>query len=175
MAGNANTFKQIPENAILDLNGRQAYLGNAYVFPSPASGFTLADTTEHPIMLLINPLTSGKSIFMFSRNVSATDTALVRYYADPTVTSAGTPTTIINTRIGASSTSVATAHNSPTIASNGTFIDVVGVEALLESENTVLFILDPGHTLLMTAESPPGDAVVFQQLFWYEIPYGTAP
>lgn len=84
---------QNPDRSIMDINGRQTYLGNTFVLP--LNGATVnADGSgdEEPISLITNPLGNKKTIFIFQETASATDACIVRYYGAPTVTGFGTQT-----------------------------------------------------------------------------------
>jgi hypothetical protein len=76
------TNTQIPNDSILDINGRQTYLGNSFILPAP--GFSLSDEMEDVLAVLTNPSGSGKSLFFFTRKVSTdNNNVIVRYYLNP--------------------------------------------------------------------------------------------
>jgi hypothetical protein len=82
---NFPSVHQIPDNAILDVNYKQVYLGNHY--SAPVAGVSLANTNETNVMLLKNPSTSSETVFVNYRSVSSNDVqALFKYYHNPTVT-----------------------------------------------------------------------------------------
>lgn len=164
------TNTQIPDKSLLDINGRQTYLGNSFILP--LNGKSLSDTSEHPILLIENPGSSDKSLFLFSRKVSSdNNNILMRFYSGPTITSAGTPTTALNLRSGSQNTSIAQCYLSPTIASNGAFL--ANLPATVYSiTSDVLFILDPGTTFLITGQQfsgSSGSSNAFSENIWYEI------
>jgi len=88
------TANQVPDHSILDINGKQTYLGNGYILPAPPNGFTLSGTAEVPIALIRNPVTSGagKALFLYQRKLASTDTTIVRFYSNPTVSNIGIQT-----------------------------------------------------------------------------------
>src|SRR6478609_11997786 len=90
-----------PEKSILDLNGRQIYLGNAFV-----SGFEaqpIGTTAETPVFLVMNPSDSKKSVFSFFRRfeilVTNNQFCTFSVYVNPLVINPGTPMTPGNLRL----------------------------------------------------------------------------
>lgn len=164
---------QVAEKSILDISGRQTYLGNSF-----NAGFApqaLGVTTEVPVFLVTNPAGSTKSLFCFDRRyeiiVSSTDTASFTFYLNPTVSSVGTVVTPTNLRFNvASPLSTVATSSFPSVSSFGSqVLDVSTVSSGNPSRSNVLFILDPGVTLLLTAISSSATAPVGFQMAWYEI------
>ena len=165
------TPSQVPDNSILDVNGRQTYLGNTFILP--INGLTLDSADETDVALIENPATSKKSLFFFTRTATADALAVLRYYFNPTISATGDATTVVNLRPASTNTSVSLCYLSPTVSANGTFFSTVGTEVTIEVASLTLFILDPGQSLLITAQSPTwsmgNDVLVYSENVWYEI------
>lgn len=162
------TKTQIAENSILDLNGRQTYLGNSFTLPMP--GATLTDGTETPIAVIRNVAGSGKSLFFMQQIVSTdANNCLVRFYLNPTLNVPGSTTSARGLRSGSTTASISTCYLGATITANGTLLYALPADAS-GTESTVLYVLDPGDTLLMTAEQPTVTTTnVYVMNAWYEI------
>lgn len=162
------TSTQISTDSILDLNGKQTYLGNSFTLP--AAGTSLTDTSETPVALIKNPSGSGKSLFLFNRVVVTNNNpVLARYYLNPTVNVLGSTSASTNLRTGANTTSVSLCYLGMTITANGTLLETLpasqyGIRA------DVLLIIDPGSNLLITAQQAgAGTTLVVPENAWYEI------
>jgi len=130
------TNRQTPNDSILDINGRQTYLGNTFILP--INGTELFDENEHTLCLINNPINSGKALFLYGRKIASTDVTFVRFYGAPTLMNNGALTSTPNLRPGSSNTSISQCYLSPVVASpvaqvtklvfsqTGTFYDVVG-------------------------------------------------
>lgn len=162
-----NNSVQIAEKSILDLFGRQVYLGNQFINTFTAD---LANTSETMALLYNNAITgtTAKGMFLCSRKVTSTAQVYVRYYLTPTVTSAGTPVTPINVRPAYGTSSCLTVTSSPTIAANGTLLSL---QASLNASNSseLLFVIDPGYKLLVTVQALAGTPTVYVENCWYEL------
>lgn len=162
------TITQVAEKSILDLAGRQTYLGNGFILPT--GGTSVANTNETPVGLIINPAGSGKSLFLFNRKLSTNNNMMLfRFYLDGTVNSAGSATVALNLRSGATTASVAQCYLTPTMTANGTLLTTIPAQTtMMVSE--ILYILDPGHNLLITAQQAgAGTTIALAQNAWYEI------
>lgn len=163
------TQSQVPSNSILDINGRQTYLGNHFCYS--ANNITLSNTAETNLALIVNPATNTKSLFLNLRRVSSTaDLVQFKFYANPTVTNAGTPVTPVNLRIANSNTSSATVSHGQTTSANGTLILTLEatVDYYVTTDSDLLIILDPGNSLMSTATAA-GATVVNLNVAWYEL------
>lgn len=162
------TTTQIPNDSILDINGRQTYLGNTFVLPMP--GFSLTDTAAHPIAVIKNVAGSGKAFFLFNRNlVCDNNPVVVSFYLNPVLNVPGSTTTAVNVRSGSSTTSVSTCYLGASITSNGTLVSALSCSTLGSSSN-VLFVIDPGTSMLVVAQQAgAGTTNVFTENVWYEI------
>lgn len=161
------TTTQIPDFSILDINGKQLYLGNAFTM---AVKNTTSSATETPIVVIQNPTGSGKSLFFYYRNVTATSAAeIFLYYFNPTLSSTGAATPAIKLRTGSTTSSVTNCYTSPTVTSNGTYFSALGVIGLV-SLNYLIFTVDPGSSLLITGFPNVANAQQsFSEISWYEI------
>lgn len=162
---------QIPDNSILDAYNKQVYLGKAFIAATPVS--TTAGTSEVPILLLSNPIANKTSMFAAVRKFSCQTTGvsiLFRVYINPTITSNGTTITPVNLRINPNSpTSVMTAFLSPTASSNGTYVTGLPVAAFSTAISNVLQILDPGASVLITAQASSAGTSLEVEQVWYEL------
>ncbi len=162
------TQTQIPNDSILDINGRQTYLGNSFTLP--ATGTSLANTVETPICVLKNPAGSGKSLFLFNGKVSTDLNPLIlRYYKNPVLNVPGSTTVPLNLRTGATTTSISLCYLGATITSNGTLLALV--QATTSGNSIIgLTIIDPGTSILITAQQAAvGTSIAVAQNAWYEI------
>ncbi len=83
---NLPSSKQIPDHSILDINGKQVYLGNSFICPVPHEGYTINDVSHETAMICLqNPANSTKSLFLYIKNISSADTLTFRIYSDPVI------------------------------------------------------------------------------------------
>jgi hypothetical protein len=164
------TQTQLPLESILDLNGKQTYLGNAFILPQ--NGKQLTDTSEHPIMYISNPAGSGKSLFMYQRKYGTdNNNAILRFYFNPTINALNSATVPVNLRTSATQTSVSNCYLSSTITSNGTLFKSISITVYTIDAN-LLFIIDPGTSYLITAQQvsgSSGNSDIYIENTWYEI------
>lgn len=162
------TQTQIPNHSILDINGRQTYLGNSFVLPN--AGTSLTDTNPHPLVVIKNPAGSGKSIFLFNRKLSTDlNVVLIKFYANPTTNVLGSATAAVNLRSGATTTSIAQCYLGATITSNGTLLTVVPASTYGFSSD-LLYVIDPGNSILITGtQETAGTTTAISENAWYEI------
>ena len=160
---------QIPSEAILDLNGKQHYLGNAY--SAPLAGVSLSTTNETNLIYLANAVTNSKSLFVYNRQVaSSAYGVVVKFYINPTVTNEGTPIVPVNFRTGSAFTATGLPFSGTTTSANGTLIDMMSCGAgYNKSESGLLIILDPGQSLLMTGKAATATTVVELGIGFYEL------
>lgn len=172
MALTPATNKQVPEHSILDHYNKQTYLGNKFV---STVTMTSSGTTEVPILLMSNTQNgtgTGKSMFVDLKKLvglTASDSAILRCYINPTVTGAGTPATPTNLRPANANTSVATVATAPSVSANGTLVDVVVVAPLAIGESSLMVIVDPTQTLLVTVQCSAASTATTSMLSWYEL------
>ena len=162
------TQTQLPSESILDIFGKQNYLGNSFILPNP--GTTLTDETEDPAIVISNPAGSGKSLFVFNKKFTTdNNNVLVRFYFNPVQNVAGSTTTPINVRTGATQKSVSRCYLSSTITSNGTYVAIIPAISLLISTD-LLYIVDQGNSLLITGQQVGmGTTTLYSEIAWYEI------
>lgn len=160
--------KQTPNDSILDINGRQAYLGNTFVLPMP--GKSLTDTVETVLALISNPATSTKAFFVFSRKVSTDNNGVTfRTYLDPVINVAGSETVPQNLRPSYGTVSVSDCYLASTVTDEGDLLGAVsaGQQGL---DLSTMIILDPGDSLLVTGQqNEAGTTNAFLELCWYEL------
>jgi hypothetical protein len=119
ITGNPNfpTQSQVPDNSILDLNGKQIYLGNSY---TASSGLlTVNPSVETTMLYLVNPATSKKSLFCYRQELSSAATsgiAVGRSYTNPSISANGAAALTNNLRPASTSSSVSNAYIMPTPA-----------------------------------------------------------
>lgn len=174
MAQNPGTNRQVPEHAIYDFFNKQVYLGNQHLY---AANTAVTGTAENAIYLLSNPTvpTSAfpnnyKSLFVNLRKftcATATQSAIVRFYVSPTISSAGSVLTVLNARPLSSNTTVAVLTSGPTASANGSLIGSIATSAFIPSSDTNLLIIDPGQSLLITCQATASSTVV-SEIGWFD-------
>jgi len=160
-----------PDNSILDINGRQTYLGNTFSFTTTT---TFGNTTEEPSFLIVNNSSNKKAIYCDLRRLICLNSMYVifRLYFNPTITSMGTTSTVLNLRPGSANTSISSVFTPGnfTVSSNGMYHSTLSSSNFSPDVSQTLIILDPGQSLLITSqagESSPIPAAA--ELVWYEI------
>ncbi len=84
---NFPTSRQVPDQAIMDINGKQSYLGNVFSLLNGTAGDALTQNTEKNLLLIKNASTTAKSIFISDRMIAANDAVIARFYINPTIAS----------------------------------------------------------------------------------------
>lgn len=178
------TNRQIPDHSIMDAYNKQTYLGNAYI-ASTGSVTVVTGGTETPLMLLSNPASNytqngqGMNLSCFHNlrklitpfiSAGTTELASFKFYLNPTVSAAGTAITPINLRPGNASTSKMVPTKSPTVSVNGTLLTTYETMTM-ETDGQLMFILDPGFSILVTVTYPTGTngSPAVSELTWYEM------
>lgn len=176
MALQPGTNKQNQENSILDHFSKQVYLGNGFVY-------ALADTeittvSETPLLLLLNPIPSGVafpnalSLFLNHRKLvclTASQNCVLRFYLNPTGLTGGTTEAPLNLRTGAATLSVATLIFEPTGTITGTLFDILASTPGQPDASDRLAILDPGKSMLVTAQASSTTTFIGAALEWFEL------
>jgi hypothetical protein len=167
-----NNNGQNADKSILDQFNKQTYLGNA--FAVPVLGVSLSNTNETGVFLLENPSTSSKAAFVNLRRYSSSaEQVLVKAYFNPTVSTTGTAATPVNLRPASTTTSSVNsyANGQFTTSANGTAADGIGIPAdyYVTVDNSLLFIIDPGTTLLFTVTALVSTTVFNGNFSWYEL------
>ena len=176
MASTPSTNKQIPDHSIMDAYNKQVYLGQQYGY---AVSNTPASTSETPLLLLQNPAVSTSSFpsgyqALFLNLVklaclTSGQSAILRIYQSPTVTTAGTVQTPVNKRPASPNTSIASLHLSPTVSANGTLIGILSALPGQPDLTEVLTVLDPAQSVLITVQTSSSSTAVAVQLGHYEL------
>lgn len=172
------TSKQIPNEAILDVYNKQAYLGNQFVYPLKVAA--VASTAETPLLLIQGIGTSANTysnksptaLFITLKTMicdTASQNVLFSFYTNPAFSDTGPIKTPLNARTGSATTSVATVSTSPTIVSNGTLMEQSAVSGVGTYESTAMIILDAGQSLLLTATCSANPTNVGAVISWYEL------
>lgn len=165
-----NTNVQIPSESILDLFGKQTYLGNSFTVTTDS--VALADTAEHPVLYVANASTNTKTLFNYVRALNCPDpagTIIYRVYFNPTTVTAGSAATPVNCRTGSATASVATAKTSPAVVTKGTRVDTLTIGFSAQSIDSILLAIDPGTSLLITAQAVGGATTAIVSAAWYEL------
>ena len=170
------TNNQIPDKSIMDIWGRQAYLGNQFIYANPIASFVA--TTETPIMLLSNPAVttssfpSGyKSLFVNLNKLivaTASQSVIMRVYLNEPSITAGTSKTPVNIRSGSASTSIAALSINPTGSITGVPIMVLSALIGLPDTSAILAIIDPGNSLFITAQASATATSMINEISWFE-------
>lgn len=177
MALTPATNRQIPDHAIMDFYNKQTYLGNQFLYSLP--DFEVTSTSETNLLLISNPAVTTSSfpsgtVALFSNirkltTLTASQSAILRFYAAPTVTGGGTPVTPLNLRPASPTTSIATVATGPTTTSNGTLFDTIAASAFDSSLSQLLAILDPGQNMLVTVQASSATTFISYEIGWYEL------
>lgn len=169
-----NSPGSVPEKAILDLFGRQTYLGNAFNVSTQAN--PIGSTSETALALFQNPASNTKSMFVFVRRFqlianAANVNCVFRTYQNPTITSLGTPVTPVNMRTNPNlPPSTIRVFSGTTVSSNGTFLSEVTTTSTANPfDSNILSIVDPGGLFYLTALASNLNANVGFQIVWFEI------
>jgi hypothetical protein len=169
LPNNFPTNIQVAANSILDNNNRQTYLGNQFIYGTNSTA--IAGTNETPLIVLSNPVSSTISLFHNVRKLTcltASNSSIFRFYIAPTGVTGGTTQTPTNLRFASSNTSKSVVTLSPTVSTNGTFLAALASTAFNPDISSVLVILDPGQTMLLTVQNSSASSVA-AELSWYEL------
>lgn len=172
MANTPNNGYQISEKSILDQFNKQTYLGNSYSVP--VINVNLTTSGETNVVLLENPSTNTKALFVNLRRYSSSaEQCLVKVYVNCTVSTTSTATTPVNLRPASANTSSAEVYENGqfTTSANGTSITSLGCPAdyYITLDSTLLIILDPGQNLLITSTATTANTLFNADISWYEL------
>lgn len=135
----------------------QGYLNNNNLYSAGFTKVMTSSATDNPLMLIRNPIGSGKDIFIQAINagISVTNVfAVFKVWSTPTVTANGTAITTTSNYINnGASASVGLINSGPTVSSNGTLMKslVCG-----QNNNSIIFGneytigIKPGGSILVT-------------------------
>lgn len=163
------TNKQIPDHSIMDFYNKQVYLGNQFIasYQAASSGMS-----EVPWMAITNAVGNARGIFisaLVANCLTASDTAILRVYSNPTGLTGGAAVAPVNMRPANTNLSVATIVSKPTVSTNGTYLYSVAAGALAQSVSNLMTILDPGQSLLITSQASASSESVGAEVSYYEI------
>lgn len=171
------TNKQVPDNAILDILGKQTYLGNQYSYSIPST--SIGTTSETPFLLLRNPAVTTAafpaahiSLFVNIRKIftlTDAENCIMRFYFGATVTGTGTPVTPLNLRPASSNVAIGLLGTSPTVSGNGSCVDFIASSSMILGESRDLLVIDPGQTVFVTVQASANPTLISGQLSWYEL------
>lgn len=167
---NPATNRQVPDAAIMDLFGKQAYLGNQFVV---SGAIALGDTSEDNFLYISNAAANTKALFSPMRSFTVSDPTIAvtfRIYANPTVVAAGSIVIPVNCRLANPLTSVSVCRTAPTASTKGTLISTLVVSGgALQAVSNLMLIVDPGKSLLVTAQAASGTPGIAGEAVWWEI------
>ena len=138
-------------------------------------GFIAPVGSDIPSQLLINPVGSGKTIYVKKRLMTAIgsddENILFKFYLDPTIVANGAVGTISGLSAPAGGPSVAQFYMSPTITvgQNGTPIDAMNVSTP-PFESDLLLAVGEGHSLLVTVRANAENTRASAFIYWKECP-----
>lgn len=168
----ANKYNQnqVPDKSILDLNGRQAYMGNQYTISIPAQ--SVAANTETALVLIRMPAGLEKSVFLIRKNLSVStgnEHCLLKVYHTPTFSVAGTPQTPVNVRPGSGQVSQALITTLPTVSVNGTLMECFRASDGSAISTHQMQVADSGGSLLISVTPSANPTVIDLTITWNEV------
>lgn len=163
-------------NAPPSADGIAQYVEAGKVFSAVATANMASANADNPLLLLRNPIGSGKKLYIFQINAgiaTKNEYATFRIFISPTVTVVGTALPIVNNYVNAiTPASVALATALPTVSSIGSQIrnfnngqNANGV-SLIDSNSAVLA---EGGSLLITGAPSTNNRSSELTLIWIEI------
>lgn len=172
------TNKQVPEHSIMDIFWKQAYLGNQFVYA--VGDMEITQTSEYPLFWLQNPPVSAtafpsgwQTLFVNIAKIAcltASQSAILRVYLNPTGASGGTTETPLNVRPGNTEiSSIASLALSPSSSGNGSIVETLCAQPGLPDKISGLYILDPGNSMLVTAQTSSDTTYIGSSIGWYQI------
>lgn len=181
MATLPSNQNQIPDRSIMDYYNRQRYLGQQFIYG--LNGYSSGATAETNVLLIQNPIANASAsasfpgrqtigLFLDFRRlacVTASETAVLKFYSNPIFSAAGTSETPVNCRPAYSNVSMMAISQAPTTSAKGTFLDSLESGAYVPSESRLLYILDPGQSMLVTVTSGSSSTSFNTAFSWYEI------
>jgi hypothetical protein len=146
--------------------------GLAFDFSLPSAG------TFNPVLLLKNPVESGKRIRVTRINVGLTVanvSGIWRVFVNPTTTANGTAITPANLNVGnvSNPATIAQTFTTPTVTANGTSLFRYESGQNMNSTEIIgdaLFVLNPGNTMLLTGDPLSNNRNTVITIYWTEIP-----
>lgn len=181
MANLPSNQNQLPDRSIMDHYNRLRYLGQQFVLGM--NGYSPGATSETNALIIQNPISNANAqasgiygrqtigAFLDFRKIcstTASETVVAKFYLNPTF-SGGTPQTPINCRTAYTNASVMNLLLSPTVSAKGTFLDSLESNAFVPSDSHLLYILDPGQSMLMTITAGSAPTTLNSLFSWYEL------
>ena len=156
--------------------------GYASLWPQFAASDTFTDVdsddpgTGNEVMLIRNPSGSGKRMYIsklvFAEYNFATSEVIIELFANPTITSTGSPVPSTTTCLGSGDSPSGLIYSEPTASANGTRILAVqlsGQNALDSKTNfDGQFSLEPGTDILLRGFSDGNNRSVLSSVWWSE-------
>jgi len=162
---------QVPDKSILDLHGRQAYMGNE--FTAIPAALTIG-TAELPAVLLRMPAstTNPASAFLTALHAivdSSSATCLIKMYLQPTVSNVGADQVSTNVRPASGVAATAVVTTLPTVSNNGILIYTsrIGANQTL-NDHALHRVLDAGYSVLITLQASGASTAVHVNIAWFE-------
>jgi hypothetical protein len=146
------------------------------VLPFQASGMsfvwsrrrmTFASTFETPLLLITATTTTvvwdSRNGFCYTRDQYVTFSS----YSDPVVTNIGVLQSPVNLRLGASTLATARVTTDPTVTDFGSYIASM-LATPVHMASSMMLLIDPGHSLLVTATASANPVDAHCGFRWYE-------
>ena len=155
------TNRHVPEHSIMDIFGKQTYLGNTF---AASSGLVAATTSEAPLLYIACPAqntaapSNAKSLFCSIKQLLCNDATQVtgivyKVYLNAATVSAGTPFVPVQMRPANDNVSIASVIVSPTVVTKGTLFAVYAVGFESPGAGPDMIILDAGQNMLITQQA----------------------
>jgi hypothetical protein len=129
----------------------------------------VATTFETPITLF---KATSKSICWSVRNCfcwPSGESVVLSAYADAVIGNAGNPQVPVNLRIGSLTKPTGLVNSDPTATSFGTYIASTKSSSTPTPSGNLLIVIDPGHSLLITATGSMDGVDIGIGYSWYEL------
>jgi hypothetical protein len=182
-AGNAITSSLVSTKQALDVNVVSSQsstatavdlgqsFGLAFDFSLPTAG------TFNPVLLLKNPIGSGKRIRITRLNVGLTIanvSGIWRVFANPTVSANGTAISPVNLNVGGASNpaTISQTFTTPTITANGASLFRYESGQNMNSTEVIgdaLFVINPGNVMLLTGDPLSNNRNTVITVYWTEV------
>ena len=100
--------------------------------------------------------------------LTASQSAILRFYLAPTFSANGTAASIYNLRPASPTTPIALAYTIPTVSANGNFIGAISDPTYSSEASSLMVILDPGQSILVTMQASAAATAITTTLSWWE-------
>lgn len=134
----------------------------------------ISGTSEHPYLLIRNPVAAARRILITHYSVfidATTARSILMAYKNPTITSNGSSLSVVNTYAKTSpETSEITIFKDPILSDNGSFLNMTGSKADTDSRGINRYYwCDPGNDLLFTVQNSISNSSVNLSIIWVEL------